>query len=96
MNINELIELLEEAKDIAPHAGETEVRIAYQESYPIAGVIGAISVADPFDDEGDDNPGLDLSGHDGKLWIAASPMPYGENPYGPDFAWTGAVYKARG
>ncbi len=88
MTIDELIQKLEEAKDMAPNGGETEVRVAYQPNYPIAGTVQAISLAEPFDEDGNDAD-LDMSpeSHDSKLWIGVGSMPYRENPYAPGWAW---------
>lgn len=92
LTIDQLIELLENAKEIAPQGGDTVVRVAYQQSYPLAGAIAAVSVAEPFDEDGGDAE-LDMAptSHDSKLWIGVGSMPYGENPYAPGWAWNNAA-----
>lgn len=102
MTIDQLIAALEEAREMAPRGGDTEVRVAYQPNYPIAGTIQAVSVADPYDlddeaiEAGVTERELDLDGHDGKLWIGVGSMPYNENPYGPQFAWSANIAGHRG
>ena len=92
MTIDDLIAKLEDLKDMAPRGGETEIRVAYQPTYPIAGTIQALSLAEPFDEDDDGNmvdADLDMAptSHDTKLWIGVGSMPYDENPYAPRWAW---------
>lgn len=82
MNINELIAALEEQREWV--GGETEVRIAYQPSYPLAGSIDnvtslPINISTRDDDE-------DFS-DDAFVWIAVGVVNHDESPYAPRLAW---------
>lgn len=87
MTIDQLIEAAEEAREAL--GGSAEVRIAYQQSYPLRGTLDAVTVPeddDPYD-EGETAAGQENDGR--MLWLAAGTAPYGENPYGPEWAWGG-------
>ena len=75
MTLNELIERLEEYRD----AGDVEVRIASQPSYPLAADVGAVTIV---------RNGQEMGRKGAVLWIAASgSVGYGEDPYAPKHAW---------
>ena len=74
MTVQELIELLEEFE------GDTQVRIAYQPSYPLRALVSNVTSA--ADDE-DDPDSKEI------VWIATSDyVPSQENPYAPRAAWS--------
>jgi hypothetical protein len=84
MTIDELISELEEARDEL--GGEAEVRVAYQQNYPLRGAVAAVTVPgeEPYD-EGESAPGQDNDAN--MCWIAVGSVPYPENSYGPSWAW---------
>jgi hypothetical protein len=87
MTIDDLISELEQARDEL--GGHAEVRVAYQQNYPLRGTIARMTVPDvenPYD-EGTAAPGQDGDAH--MAWLAVGSAPYDENPYGPEWAWTG-------
>lgn len=87
MTIDDLIAELEDARENL--GGDAEVRVAYQENYPLRGTVARVTVPedeDPYD-EGERAVGQDADG--GMVWIAVGSAPYDENPYGPRWAWTG-------
>lgn len=90
--IDDLISELEEAREQL--GGHAQVRIAYQQSYPLRGTIARVTVPDTEDpyDEGTRASGQDDDGH--MCWIAVGSAPYSENPYGPAWAWTGEFPQA--
>ncbi len=79
MTLNELIAQLEELRD-GEDAGEAEVRVAYQQNYPLAGRLEAITL-----DRKQDSLPSDV------LWFAIGSVPYDESPYAPAYAWSGEV-----
>jgi hypothetical protein len=86
MTIDQLIEAAQEARDEL--GGDAEVRIAYQPNYPLRGILQAVTV--PEDDPYDEDNSASGQDNDGKmLWLAAGAVDYGENPYGPEWAWNG-------
>lgn len=84
MTIDELIEMASDARDQL--GGDAEVRIAYQPNYPLRGDLVAVTVPeeDPYD-EGECAAGQEND--ERMLWLAAGAVSYGENPYGPAWAW---------
>jgi hypothetical protein len=86
--IDEMIAELEEAREDL--GGDAEVRVAWQQQYPLRGTVERVTVPngpDPDDnyDEGESAAGQE---NDGKfLWLAAGTVDYNENPYGPKWAW---------
>jgi hypothetical protein len=85
MTIDQLIEELEAARDDL--GGNAEVRIAYQENWPLRGAVAAVTLPSeaPYDED-EDAPGQDAD--DKMAWIAVGSAPYDENPYAPRWAWT--------
>lgn len=82
--LDELIAELEEAREVM--GGEVQVRVAYQPSHPLRGVITHLTVPDPEPyDEDTEAPGKEGDGQ--MLWLALGSVPYRENPYGPRWAW---------
>ena len=85
MNIETLNDLIEALQELAEcddkegnQIGDLPVRIAYQNSWPLAGRVSAVTVCKK----------------DGKtrVWIAESPVSsYIENPYAPRDAWEGGI-----
>jgi hypothetical protein len=89
MTIDQLIEAATEARDEL--GGDAEIRIAWQPDYPIRGTLQAVTVPesdDPYE-EGESAAGQENDGH--MLWLAAGAVGYGENPYGPAWAWGGVT-----
>lgn len=87
MTLDELIQELESAREDL--GGDAEVRIAYQENYPLRGTVARVTVPemdDPYSD-GESATGQEKDGS--MVWIAVCSAPYDENPYGPAWAWTG-------
>ena len=88
MTIDELISELEDAR--AELSGSAEVRIAYQQAYPLRGTIARVTVPEP-EPYGDDEsaPGQEDDGS--MLWLAAGSVSGRENPYGPAWAWNSRI-----
>lgn len=84
--VDDLIEKLEEAREEL--GGDAQVRMTWQPEYPIRGTVAAVTVpanrADPY---GEDEvaPGQRNDGQ--MVWLAAGPVPWDENGYGPSWAW---------
>ena len=84
MTIDMLIEALNDARE--DMGGATEIRIAYQPSWPLRGTIARVTVPEPesyYEGERAVGQGKDES----MLWLAVGSAPYDENPYGPRWAW---------
>jgi hypothetical protein len=85
MTIDMMIEQLEEAKEDL--GGDAEVRVAYQQSYPLRGTVSRVTVPESDDPYGDNELAVGQDGDAKMLWIAVGSAPYDENPYGPRWAW---------
>ena len=90
MTIDELMDELQDARH--QMGGHAEVRIAYQPAWPMRAAVARVTVpaevdADRLYDEGERAAGQDEDGR--MVWLAAGEAPYGENPYGPRWAWRG-------
>lgn len=83
MNIDQLIEQLEDARD--DMGGETEVRVAYQPSWPLRGTLAAVTVPNPEDRQPhcDDHICFLLSCTDCKAAMAEA-VAAGYDPEDPD------------
>jgi hypothetical protein len=86
--LDELISELEDAREDL--GGGAEVRVAYQQSYPLRGTVACVTIPpDPDDPYPADEraPGQEEDGR--MVWLAVGSAPYRENPYGPEWAWQG-------
>jgi hypothetical protein len=89
VNISELIEQLEDLRD--EHGDDTEVLAAYQENWPLAGVIlGAVVVEDGDDEDEDEEPNAAKKSEPQVAWIAIGNHPRHRSPYAPKAAWAEA------
>jgi hypothetical protein len=76
MKLNDLIQRLQDIVDETPDAGEAEVLIATQRSWPLAHRVDALTL----DCVEADKP---------VLWIADGSHPHDRSPYAPKHAWNG-------
>ena len=83
MTIGELITALEDIRDSSPNGDNTEVRIAYQQNYPLAGTVAAITELPMMADD-EENEDVTVA------WIATGEVGWDENPYASSAAWTGS------
>jgi hypothetical protein len=69
--------LIEHLEAVRADAGDVDVRVAYQPSYPLRGSVEAIGLD------------VELGGDERVVWIAVGSAPYAESPYAPADAWEG-------
>lgn len=100
MTIDEMIEELEDARQ--EMGGDTEIAVAYQETYPLRGTVARVTVPEKDDmcpgcgenrdhDE-DECPGgaFDSDSKDRELlWLAIGSADYRQSPYAPHWPWEG-------
>jgi hypothetical protein len=86
MTLNELIDELRDMLDDFPELGDEELKIAYQQNYPLAADIVNVTMVDEEDDDCECEYIKDCT-HQGKpqLWIATSDC--SNEPYAPKAAW---------
>lgn len=84
MTIDHLIAELEQAREDL--GGDAEVRIAYQQHYPMRLTVQHLTVPaeHPYADD-ERAPGQDNDAD--MVWLACEPPDAPENPYGPSWAW---------
>jgi hypothetical protein len=90
MAIDQLIEAATEARDEL--GGDAEIRVAYQQNYPLRGTLQTVTVPESKDADylyGEDGRASGQDEDGGFWWLAVGPVEYGENPYGPEWAWNG-------
>lgn len=87
MTIDQVIEQLSEARDVL--GGEADVRAAFQPSWPMRGTISYVTVANSDDPYGDGETAPGQENDTKMVWLALGSVDYGENPYGPRWAWQG-------
>jgi hypothetical protein len=92
MTIDELLEQLEEAREY--RGGDCPVKIAYQQSYPLRGNVAEVTYSRDAADIVPHDYDRPAETHDeekdaGLVWLAVGSADYDENPYGPDWAWSG-------
>ena len=85
--VQDLIDLLSDFDPDAP------VLIAHQPSWPLAEVVGDVTVIEKDeDDDDDDEEGYEDNAPDNTVWLVAGGHPHGRSPYAPkavfeDTAW---------
>jgi len=91
MTLNELIEELQDILEENESLGETEVNVAFQQNYPLAGFVANVTIVntDADDDcEHDTNAEcriMDCAGDVPQVWIAITDNNVA--PYAPRAAW---------
>lgn len=93
MTIDELIELARDAREDL--GGDAQVRIACQPGYPLRAALSCVTVpssTDPADLYGTDETAAGQEQNGSFLWLATGDLPDGENPYAPEWAWTGSCF----
>jgi hypothetical protein len=92
MTIDELIELAEEAREDL--GGDAQVRIASQPGWPLRAALRCVTIprsTDPDDLYAEDEHAVGQQGDGTFLWLATGDLPDGENPYAPEWAWSGSA-----
>ncbi len=93
MTIDELIELARDAREDL--GGDAQVRIACQPGHPLRAALSCVTVpssTDPADLYGTDETAAGQEKDGSFLWLATGDLPDGENPYAPEWAWSGSCF----
>jgi hypothetical protein len=93
MTIDELIVLAQDAREDL--GGDAQVRIAYQPGYPLRTALMGVTTphsTDPEELYGADETASGQANDGAFLWLATGDLPDGENPYAPDWAWSGSCF----
>jgi len=80
LTIDELIDLLADARDDL--GGDAPVRVAYQPSWPLRGVVSSFMSPNPTAAE-------DADPDRRAVWLGVGNAPHDENPYAPEWAFGG-------
>ncbi len=99
--LDELITELEDARN--DMGGDTEVRIAFQQNWPLRGTVDSVTIPDKdmcpgcgedADHDGEECPEAPIANDKANdhsdndmLWIAVGSAPYAESGYAPKWAW---------
>ena len=83
--LTELIEKLEELVEDYPDLADQKVNMAFQENYPLAGLITSVTVIETEDEDSDNCTEECTHGPTAELWIGIQDN-Y-NTPYAPKEAW---------
>lgn len=83
--LTELIEKLQDLADEYPELAEQEVNMAFQQNYPLAGLITSVTVVESEDEDAENCTDECKHGSLRELWIGTKDNRH--TPYAPGEAW---------
>lgn len=88
MTLDELILQLQAIQeDIDPENEGIEIRVAYQQNYPLRASLKNVTVLSEGEEEGDEEAGEEPSDGKKTVWLALGDIYGSESPYAPSAAW---------